>query len=162
MTNDSDSNSNGIVSRIRQARERINRAETSARAKKRAKQRRIENEEPDNLSERVAVASRRAKERIDEVSEETAKTADAVDEFAETKFGVSIEDSIDDAKETFESAGDRSEGLLDDFDASALEEPMDETMAVSPVETGDIEPVESGDESMTDASDPVMDGDDLL
>ena len=159
MTNDSDSDSNGIVSRIRQARERISRAESSVRAKRRAKQRRIEKGEPKTLSENVSVGVNNAKETINQVKEETSKTVDEVGEFTETTFGVEV-GGPDGATEDGDGGG--LLGDIGDFEG-ALNEASDGALDVSAVEPGDIEPVKLGDdESMTDASDPVMDGDDLL
>jgi hypothetical protein len=174
MVTDSDNNgeSETLADKIRGFREKAKRKKKKVRADKRAKARRIENEDPDSLSEKIAVKKRRAAEAKDEFDALTEEGK----EVAELKFGVGGGDDgdgsgvFDALSEVGQSVGDAAENIGETdlseplVNDSGMMEPLDGDESIGVVdgpESGDISLDPAGDDVLMDADDEDEALDDL-
>lgn len=104
-----------LADRLRSARASIQRRETRARADRRASARRVERGDPESLTERARVTSRRASEATDEIK---GLGSDAVD-LLSTELGTSRSDAkgiIESGADALDSATEAGGNALDQFD----------------------------------------------
>lgn len=122
----------GLAGKIKRLRQRVQRREKQTRAKRRAKSRRIEKEEPKNVSEKAQVKAKRAKEQVEATKEETAQLAEDARTLIATETGVSKSEAggvISQAADILESADGDQLDLDGDGDTDLLnvvEQPMED------------------------------------
>lgn len=95
-----------VAERLKRLRERIQQRETSTRADRRAKSRRIERGEPQGAGETATVRARQARESAEMTAEEARGLASDAKQLISTELGVSESES--------ESIISQGAGLLDD------------------------------------------------
>lgn len=95
-----------VAERLKRLRERIQRRETSTRADRRAKSRRIKRGEPQGAGETATVRARQARESAEMTAEEARGLASDAKQLIATEVGVSESES--------ESIIKQGAGLLDD------------------------------------------------
>lgn len=108
-----DDDNKGLADRLRKFREKVQRKEKATRAKRRARARRIDREEPEGLGEKFAVT----KNRLAEAGEEASGLVDDTREYASTALGA-------DADRDGESLLSQASGAFDELDADGVAEPM--------------------------------------
>jgi hypothetical protein len=153
-----------LADKLRGVRTKLQRKEKATRAKRRAKARRIEREEPETLGEEFAVKQ----SRLEEATTEAKKAVGDARDLVETKFGAADKDGDSLIGELSDGLSTAAEGLNSD----GLAEPVDlgdEDPMMSPVEGPETEAVSSDDEEVVEAiamdptEEPVDDDlDDLL
>lgn len=147
-----------LADKLRGVREKLQRKQTATRAKRRAKARRIEKEDPNNLGETLAVKQN----RLEEATKEAKKAVGDFKSLAETKFGAA--DSESDGGSVIESLSDGIGNITGDIDTESLSEPitpiegeagmdMEEPIDVEAVSEDDIDVVDGLD----DVDEPVED-----
>lgn len=155
-----------LAERFRSLKERVKRKKTAAKAERRASARRVEMEEPETTSEKVAVKKRRLSEAADEASELVGETK----ETAAITFGLDDDDGSmesDNEDGLFSGVVDAVSDAAENAAEADFSEPLGEEPEMEPLDTGglgvdagspgDVDPVE---EPMVD--DPMMDDDDDL
>lgn len=144
-----------LADKVRNVRDSVQRKQTAAKAKKRAKARRIEMEKPESISETVAVKRRRASEAADEFSGLVEDSKD----LASTKFG---SDGMSDSDGgLFEAIGNEFDTIAENAADTDLSEPLMQDSGTTDL----TDPMMMEDDEMlapTDPVDPLDDSDDLL
>lgn len=154
MPNKDSDDDASLADRLRGVRETVQRKQTAVKADKRAKQRRIDLEEPDSLTEKAAVT----RKRLGKATEEARGLASDTKSLAETKLDTSIDpgEAGGTIGEFVASAGE----AVDSFETDALaEDGFTEPADMGGVDVVDATEVsEMGDGAAVD--DPVLEADD--